>query len=205
MTSISRNEIVSYYRLNQARYATEETRELALIEAPFEAFLPPDATWERATEAVRAQARLKASRHIRAAAEALAERPFADVAREYSRGVHAARGGDWGEITRPLQPPYDKLSKLIFEFQEGQVSEPLETELGWYIVRCSKITPGRNPGFTDFQEQIREALSEEKFQRLSGEYMNKLASKATMSSLDAFLNCAVRRVIQDEANSKPKQ
>jgi hypothetical protein len=35
--------------------------------------------------------------------------------------------------------------------------------------------------------------------------MNKLASKATMSSLDAFLNCAVRRVIQDEANSKPKQ
>jgi parvulin-like peptidyl-prolyl isomerase len=202
MVSITRNEILSYYRLNRARYSTAETRELALIEAPFEAFLPPEVAWERAPEAVRAQARLKASRHIRAAAEALVERPFEDVAREYSRDVHAAHGGVWGEITRPLQPPYDELSKLIFGFQEGQTSEPIETERGWYIVRCSKITPARNPAFTDVQEQIRETLSEEKFQRLSAEYMNKLASKATMSSLEAFLNSAVRRVIQDQARLK---
>jgi hypothetical protein len=205
MVSITRNEILSYYRLNKARFSTEETRELALIEAPFEAFLPPDVVWQTAPEPVRAQARLKAGRHIRAAAEVLTERPFEDVAREYSRGMHAAQGGVWGEITRPLQPPYDGLSKLIFEYQEGQFSEPLETERGWYIVRCSKVTPARNPAFTDVQEEIRETLTEDKFQKLSAEYMTKLASKATMSSLESFLNAAVRRVIQDEAKAKPEE
>lgn len=204
MVSVSRNEILNYYRLNRARYATEESRELAMIEAPFDAFLPPDANWDRALETVRAQARLKAARHIRSAAEALAERPFEDVAREYSRGVHAAHGGVWGEITRPLQPPYDGLSKLIFDFEEGQVSEPIETQQGWYVVRCNKITPARNPAFTDVQDEIREILTEEKFQRLAMDYMNKLASQATMSSLEVFLNAAARRAIHNEAGSRPE-
>ena len=42
--------------------------------------------------------KLQAMRHIRAAHEALATRDFQDVAREFSKGVHAGDGGSWGRL-----------------------------------------------------------------------------------------------------------
>jgi hypothetical protein len=188
---VRRDELLAEYQRNRAQYMTPEARELLLIELPFDRFLPAALSWEQASTADRAQAKLKAMRQAREASEALATRPFEDVARQYSLGLHAEAGGSWGLIARPLQPPYDVLSKPIFEYQEGQWGEPVETETGWYIVQCGRIEPARQQSFADVQEAIRGDLMERRFQKLSTDYVLKLAEKATISSLDAFVNLAV--------------
>jgi hypothetical protein len=188
---IRRDELLAEYRRNLARYSTPETRELLLIELPFEKFLPEGHTWDRAGAADRAQAKLKAMRRAREAANALAERPFDEVAREYSLGLHAEAGGSWGMIGRPLQAPYDVLSKPVFEYAEGQVSEPVETESGWYIIQCGRIEPAQQRAFVDVQDEIRADLMERRFEKLSTDYVLRLAEKATISSLDSFVTAAV--------------
>ncbi len=194
--TVSRSELLTYYHRNLAKMSTEETRELWMIEAPFDAFLPQNVTWMAAPAAVRAQAKVRAARHIRAAHEALANRPFEEVAREFSKGVHAAQGGAWGEIGRPLQGLYEQPSKQVFQLDEGKYGEPLETESGWYIVRCGKLTAAKQPTFAEAQDQIRAELLERKFDKLSADYMIRLAEDATISSLDGFIRAGIRRILE---------
>jgi hypothetical protein len=191
--SVRRDEILAYYRDNEGRYCSPELRELLLIAAPFERFLPEGQAWESASAAARSQARLAAAQHIREAHAALARRPFEEVAREYSREAQAASGGSWGLIGQPLQPPYDELSRLVFDYQEGQVSEPIETPRGWYIVKCGRIQPARRTPFTEAQEEIRRILEERKFNQALADYVNRLAEKASISPTDAFVREVVRR------------
>jgi hypothetical protein len=199
---IRRDELLEYYRRNAGRYATEASRELLLIAAPFDKFLPAGVGWDLASKADQAQARLQAMRHIRRAYDALAKRDFQDVAREYSRGVHAADGGSWGQIGQPLRPPYDDVSRRIFELEEGQYTEPIETDAGWYIAQCGKVIPATQAAFADMQEQIRAELENERFTKLAGDYIYRLAERATISDLEGFINSAVERALigwSDEA------
>lgn len=200
---IRRDELLAYYRANQKRYSTDETRELLMIAVPFDRFLPGGGTWQAAPQAARAQAKLQAKRRARAAHEALAKREFANVAREYSAGVHAAEGGSWGPIGQPLQPPYDELSRRIFEFAEGQHSEPIETATGWYIVQCGKIDPATKTPFSAVQEEIRAELESQRFNQLAGDYVVELAQKATISDLTAFVDRAVERAVAGADASSP--
>ena len=193
---VGRHDLLSYYRRNHGRFVTPETRELLIIEVPFEKCLPEGATWARASSAARSQAKLKAMRRAREAHEALATRPFEDVAREYSLGLHADTGGSWGFIGRPLQPPYDVVSQRVFEFVAGQVSEPIETDVGWYIVKCGEVRPAAEKTFAEVQDQIRAELSERRFAKLSTDYVLRLAEKATISSFEPFIAAAVRRAEQ---------
>ena len=190
---IRRDELLSEYRRNAARYSTPESRELLLIELPFDKFLPEGQTWDGTGVAERTQAKLKAMRRAREAHAALGEKAFADVAREYSLGLHADAGGSWGMIGRPLQAPYETLSKLIFEYADGQASDPLETDSGWYIVGCGRIEAAQQAAFVDVQDKIRAELMDRRFDKLSVDYVLRLAEKATISSMDAFVNAAVER------------
>lgn len=194
---LRRDELLRRYRENQERYASPETRELMMIEAPFEKFLPEGTSWDRATPDQKARARLAAVRHIRAAAEALRSRPFEDVAREFSRGVHAESGGSWGMIGKPLQPPYEEATARIFRFSQGQTSEPIETVTGWCIVRCGEIQPAVQKSFQEVQETLREEVFRERFNKLASEYMLKLARDATISSMDHFVAAAVRKAMEE--------
>jgi hypothetical protein len=199
---IRRDELLAFYRDNLKRYCTDETRELLMIELPFERFLPQGVPWRSAPESVRAQARLQAMRQARAAHDALGTADFREVAREYSRGPHAANGGSWGEIGQPLQPPYDELSRRVFTFEEGQYSEPIETERGWYIIQCGKVNPATKRPFAEVQEEIRAELENRRFNKLAADYILRLAENATMSDFDAFVNCVVRRAATLPAPSK---
>ena len=192
---VRRDELLAYYRDHAGRYSTEATRELLLIAVPFAKFLPTDVTWEAASQEAQARAKLRAMRQVRTAHEALADRDFRDVAREYSRGVHAADGGSWGQIGQPLKPPYDEASGRIFEFEEGQYTEPIRAETGWYIGGCGSVIPATKAAFADVQEEIRSELENGRFTRLAGDYIYRLAERATISDLQGFINSAVKRAL----------
>lgn len=195
--SVSRGELLECYRRHGVELAAPETRTLRMIEAPFEAFLPPGRSWAQASPDEQAAARAKAARHIREAHAALAEQPFEEVARRLSKGVHAPQGGVWGEIARPLQRPYDQVSAVVFQLDEGKYSEPIETERGWYLVQCGPITPARHVTFADVQEELRQRLVEQKYDKLAAEYLIRLSQNATVTALEAFIRAGVRRAMEE--------
>lgn len=124
---------------------------------------------------------------------------------EFSRGLHAENGGSWGQIGQPLQPPYDTVSKLIFEFDQGQCSEPLETPTGWYIVKCGKVQAEQRRSFGEVQEEIRQQLVEQQLNRLTVRYIVGLAEKATISSPDQFIAAAVRLAATEPWSRPPER
>jgi len=190
---IRRDELMAYYRRNLAQYRKPEGRELLMITLPFAKFLPEGVTWERASRQERAAAKLAAVERARELHGQLAARPFEDVAREGSYGSQAADGGSWGGVTQRVQAPYDVVSKKVFELGEGEYSEPLEGEDGWFIVKCGRIEAASEQAFADVQNEIRRELMERRFQRLSADYVMKLAGNATISSLDLFIGAGVKR------------
>ena len=187
---VRRAELLDRYRRSLDEYSTAETRELLLIEIPFSSFAPPASSWDTLPAAARAPAKLRAMRLAREAHVALRTRPFEDVARGFSRGPHAEQGGVWGPIGKPLQAPYDAPSERLFQLAPGQVSEPIETDYGWFIVQCGAVTAAHTPTFAEVQERIRTDLANERFADLANSYVLRLAEKATYSSLDAFVESA---------------
>ncbi len=193
--TLRRDELIRYYEEHTDQFSSRETREFWLIEAPFEKFLDEGQAWETASNRERARAKLGAVRHIRAAHEALAARSFEDVAKEFSRGPNAEDGGAWGAIGEPLKKPYDELSKRIFEMSSGQVTEPIEAETGWYIVKCGDIKPAVQKSFSEAQDEIRAKMRETRFNQLASDYIFKLARKATIVGIDDFIAAAVTRAL----------
>jgi peptidyl-prolyl cis-trans isomerase SurA len=193
--TVRRDELLAYFRDNPERFSEAESRELLMIAAPFAAFLEEGQTWSLAPRAQQLRAKLAAKRHIRAAAAALAGRPFRDVAREQSRGPRASEGGSWGFIGAPLRAPLDEISSKIFDYSTGQKSEPIELEDGWYIVACGAISPGKTYTFMEVQEQVRHGLTEERFEQLASDYIMRLADKATISDLRSFLEATARKAL----------
>jgi peptidyl-prolyl cis-trans isomerase C len=64
--------------------------------------------------------------------ESLAERDFADVAREQSADTQTAEnGGDLGWFPRGVMVP--EFDAVVFELEPGEFSEPFQTEFGWHI------------------------------------------------------------------------
>ncbi|MBI5865157.1 MAG: peptidyl-prolyl cis-trans isomerase [Planctomycetes bacterium] len=191
--SVRREELFDYYKNHSDEYRVPGSRELLMIEAPFDAFLPEGTSWSSAPAAEQARARLKARKHILEASAALGSKPFADVATEFSKGPHKSQAGSWGEIGSPLKPPFDKISAPVFSFSTGQHTEPIELEGGWYIAGCGKVELARDIPFAEAQPRIRDDLREERFNKLANEYVLNLAAKSTIAALDAFFNTAMQR------------
>ncbi len=258
--SIRRDEILAYWRRTRDARKTESRRELYMIEAPFERFLEEGQTWADATAEAKAQAKLRAARHVREAHEAIvagmtsetgasgspversddadamspghqaedsgaasspdsraglsdaaaqdkqssATAVFAAAARQFSRGLKADEGGHWGYITRPLRAPYDEPTGRIFDFTAGQTSEPIEMPDGWVIVHCGDVEEESAPTFEQVQGELRRDIETRRLNDLMNDYMIRLASRATITSLDAFVDAALRRLAREsDVASRP--
>ena len=57
---------------------------------------------------------------------------FEDLAREFSQETRAARGGDWGWIERTSLK--DTFKDVVFSLQRGEISAPIVTEDGCFIL-----------------------------------------------------------------------
>ncbi len=191
--SLRRSELLAYYEANRDTFSDPETRELLMIEAPYAAFLPDGVRWETAGSTRQAKAKLAARRHIRKAREALHGRDFRSVAAEYSKAPQASEGGSWGMLGKPLRAPFAEISAWAFSHGSNQPSDPIEIDRGWYIACCGRINPRRDYSFSQAQEKIREAIVNERADLLAGEYVRKLAAKATISDLGSFMRQAIER------------
>ncbi|QEG21282.1 peptidylprolyl isomerase [Mariniblastus fucicola] len=71
----------------------------------------------------------------------------------HSESASATNDGDLGSISYSGPMPRD-FTKVAFELEEGEFSEPFVSPFGIHLIRCVEITPGKKT-FEDVAEELR--------------------------------------------------
>jgi len=105
--------------------------------------------------------------------EVLRGAPFAAVARRHSQGVDADDGGyhDWTTIGSLAS---DVLDQAIFRLPIGRLSERMEDERGFHIVRVIERDNGGPVPFLDAQGEIQQKLRKQKVRKQVNDYVARL-------------------------------
>lgn len=84
---------------------------------------------------------------------------FEAIARSQSKGLEAAAGGYMGPFERRQLPA--ELEAVAFALPDGGTSEPVETALGYHVLRVESRQQAREPTLEEARERIRARLSRE--------------------------------------------
>jgi len=191
--SISRSMLWDYYRRNRDQFATPPKVQMQIISVPLSTFLAEGAGEPTAAE--RAAAAAKARQRIEQARTALGQgEDFGSVADRYSFGMKAGSGGLW-----PPMPAgsfrQEKVEKVAFSQEKGQVSDIIETDEGYFIVKTADVQKGSSVSFEDAQVQIEKTLRDQQSAKLYNEYYEKLLWSATIVQSENFVPLAVERAV----------
>jgi peptidyl-prolyl cis-trans isomerase C len=110
----------------------------------------------------------------------LAERPsrFPSLARKHSECPSALEGGRLGTLQQGQL--YPELDALLFRLGEGEVGGPLESELGFHLLWCEKIYPGRSQPFNQVRPRIRQVLEDRAARHCQKNWITQLRQAAGM-------------------------
>jgi len=104
---------------------------------------------------------------------------FAEVAREASEEAeYAARGGDIGFLVRGVAPP--EFEKAAFSLPVGEVSAPVETEVGCFLLRVQEKRASEEPDFEKFKDELSRAITNIAYQKELEAYVKSLKARAVI-------------------------
>lgn len=101
---------------------------------------------------------------------------FAELAKAHSKCPSAPRGGDLGYFPRGKTTP--AFEKAAFELQVGQVSDVVETEYGYHIIKVTDHKDASVVSFEQAKDDIIEQLTQQKQSEFAEEYINSLKNSA---------------------------
>ncbi|MGD9787378.1 MAG: peptidylprolyl isomerase [Sulfuricellaceae bacterium] len=73
-----------------------------------------------------------------------------------------ARGGELGWIARGNVVP--EFGNALAKLKKGEVSDPVQTQYGWHIIKLEDIRPLKSPDFNSVQEALRQRLEQQEIQ-----------------------------------------
>lgn len=130
-------------------------------------------------EATRAAAREKAAdllAQIRAGAD------FATLAREHSNDPgSAANGGDLGFF--PQGQMVGPFNDAAFSLEPGAVSDLVETEYGFHIIKVAEKQPGRAIALEDVRPQVEQFLQQRERQAETDAFIDELRTRGAVEVL----------------------
>ena len=101
---------------------------------------------------------------------------FAQLARSFSDGPTAARGGDLGQYKRGQLPKV--LEDKTFGLNSGQYTDPILTRQGYIILKVVQHTPGGPRPYKDVQEDVEQAYYMSLMEPAIRDYLNKMRDQA---------------------------
>ncbi|MBC8218522.1 MAG: peptidylprolyl isomerase [Planctomycetes bacterium] len=104
---------------------------------------------------------------------------FAELARANSACPSAPKGGDLDFFPRGKTTP--AFEKVAFELQVGQISDVVETEYGFHIIKATDHEDPSGIAFEQAKEKIIEQLTAEKQSEFADEYLKKLMAEAKIA------------------------
>lgn len=157
------SDIAAFYEKNPDRFQQGETLRAShiLVVVPAEA----NAQTRTALRG-RADAALKAAK---------AGQDFAKLARQYSQDASAQRGGDLGFFPKgQMVPAFDQAA---FALAPGQVSDLVETQFGYHIIKAIEKRPARIVPFVEVAGQIQQFLEQEQRQDKGKALVDQIKAK----------------------------
>ncbi len=106
---------------------------------------------------------------------------FEDLAKKYSLDGSKEVGGDLGYFTAEDMVP--EFSKAAFALKVGEVSPPVKTDLGWYIIRVDD----RKQGTAQPYDQVKPAIRNVLLRRKVGDVMEKIRAASKVEIVDPDL------------------
>ncbi len=176
--TVTEEEIAAYYNAHPDEFKTEATVHARHILIKTESDDPPEAIQE------------KKARALEILEMARGGRDFAELAKEYSEGPSAAKGGDLGEFKKSdmVKPFADK----AFSMAAGGISEPVLTRFGWHIIKVEAVNPESVQTLEEATDIIRN--------KLVGERSKTLAYDAAEAVYDATFDGDDLKLIADARN-----
>ena len=162
--TIADEDVRRYYDQNPSEVTRREAVGLRQIVVR----LPADASPE-----ARAQARQKIEAILK---EVRSGGDFAVLARRYSEGPEASRGGDAGLLIKGKGPP--AIERVAFTLQPGQSSDVIESRRGFHIIQVTERRPEGPIPFDQAKEKIRARLAARERQEKIRAYVDQLKEQA---------------------------
>lgn len=166
---IPEEELREEYELRSNEFSVPEQRAVS------------QATFLSRDDAARASALIQGGKSFDEAAEEISGLPPIDI----------------GSATR-TDIPVAELADAAFTLPAGAISEPVESDLGWHLIRVGDITPGRTIPFADVRDSLRSELALEEARDLIFDVLNDvedgLAGGASIDEVARDSNLTVVRV-----------
>ncbi len=113
---------------------------------------------------------MKVYEHLKGGAD------FASLARRTSDGGEAPRGGSLGSVRAgELEPP---IARAIAGLEPGQVTEPIETDDGFHIVRVDAHQPPQYRQYAQVRGEIQSLVYKQKSEDQYHKWIDALKDKA---------------------------
>jgi len=104
---------------------------------------------------------------------------FAALAREHSEGPSGPRGGELGEFPR-TGAMVEPFAAAAFELQPGEVSDVVETQFGYHIIKVTGRSDESVVTFEEAREMLEEQLRARKLDEVRAEALEELREQATI-------------------------
>ena len=164
---VQHQEIIDYYRKNVETYKRKARARWEQIEIHFTQI--PDRT--KAKQAI-----------ARLGNEVVYGAPLPAVAKRGSHGLKAAGGGQEGWVTKGSLVS-KKLDEAIFSLPLNRLSDIIETDLGYHIIRVLERTPAGVVPFSEAQIEIKKKLVEQKREEGFKKHLAKLRKEIPVEIL----------------------
>jgi parvulin-like peptidyl-prolyl isomerase len=107
---------------------------------------------------------------------------FAEMAKKVSQDEKAGNGGDWGWIDVNILR--DELARGASQLRSGQVSNVIETDDGFYILKCDEKGEEKPLSFEEAQPQIERELKQAQSKALYDAWILRLKKSASIKMFD---------------------
>lgn len=163
--AVSDTEVEIFWFMHKDRFRRAETRELRHILITI-------------NEQLAGNERDAARNKIDAIRERLLKNPerFAEQALKHSECPTAMNGGLLGRV--PRGQLYAELEVVAFALPEAALSTPVESELGWHLIRCDAIHAERQSQLAEVRQTIREHLEQQRRGICQKSWINALRRRA---------------------------
>ncbi len=155
---ISEDEAKQYYQQNEQQFSTPEQVQAKHILIDAE---QPDAGQQ--AEQVRAQIVEQ-------------DADFEELAQEHSACPSGQQGGDLGYFSQGQMVP--EFEQEAFALEEGQISEVVETQFGYHVIKVEEHQEGSVVPFEEAEPQIEQTLSQQQQAELADNYIDELLEQA---------------------------
>jgi hypothetical protein len=160
---VTHEEMLDYYAQHLPEYAIPAKARFEILTAKFANFAGDRAaTYEFAA---------KMGNEV-----VLGGTPFAAVARKHSQEPRAAEGGQYDWVT-PGSLASKPIDSAVFALEVGKLSQIIEDESGFHIVRVIERKDAGQVSFVEAQAEIRPAIEQEKRDAKRQKYLSDLRAR----------------------------